>query len=467
MEKAKVGIYVRVSTDEQVKEGYSIAGQLHKLRNYCSFEEIKIEKEYIEEGWSGKNMERPQFKKLIRDIEKGKINTVVVVKLDRLTRSVRDLNNIIDLFEEHDTRFHSTSEKIDTTTATGRFFVNLMGSIAQLERETIVERVKDGMAQMVREGKAPGAIVPFGYEVKDGKYYVIEEEAKTIRDMYDWFLKGMSINAIAKKLTDNNIKTPGGKIGWHRGTVRNILRNDHYIGRLTWGKTVKEESHEPLIDDVTFQKSLKMINQSKEKNPAYFWGKYAFSGIMKCGKCGSRMYGKIHHNRSKYRVVYYRCANSQLNKCDMKTIREDDFEIAFIDFLNYYVEHETEIPSLLASKEPDEENQVDRKMIEQELRKIKKQISNLYSLFAKGTLNAETIEKQIIPLEETERELMSQLEDIEEETPKLTIDEFRDKAKNITLNFEDSSTEKKKEMIRDLFNKIVVNQDKNIVVEPK
>jgi site-specific DNA recombinase len=464
MEKAKVGIYVRVSTEEQAKEGFSIAAQLNKLRSYCSFEEMKIEHEYIEEGWSGKNMERPQLKRLIKDIEKDKINTVVVVKLDRLTRSVRDLNALIELFDTRNIQFHSTSEKIDTTTATGRFFVNLMGSIAQLERETIIERVKDGMAQMVREGKSPGSIIPYGYKVVDTKYYIIEEEAKIIRDMYDWFVKGMSVNAIAKKLTDNHIKTPTGKTNWNRGTVRKILSNDHYIGRLTWGTTINEDSHEAILDEITFHKSLKLINIRKESQPSEFWGKYPFSGVLRCGKCGARMSGKLNHNKSKYSVVYYRCANAPIGECDAKTIREDTFEKIFLKFLTFYVNNEKELALLLESTPPEKENKVDRKLIEQDLRSIKKQISNLYSLFAKGTLNPDTIEKQIIPLEETEKHLMSQLEEIEEELPKLTLDEFKDKAKNITLNFEHSSTDKKKEMIHDLFHKITIN-DKTIVVE--
>jgi site-specific DNA recombinase len=465
MEKAKVGIYVRVSTDEQAKEGFSVAAQLDKLKNYCSFEEMNVTNEYVEEGWSGKNMERPQLKRLIRDIENKKINTVVVVKLDRLTRSVKDLNHLLEVFEDYNIQFHSTNEKIDTTTPTGRFFVNVMGSIAQLERETIVERVKDGMAQMVREGKVPGSVIPYGYRLENLKYYVVEEEAKVVRNIYDWFLKGMSVNAIMNKL--KGTPSPSGKLDWNRGTIRNILNNPLYLGKLVWGTITNEESHEAIIDETTFKRSSKLINERKERQPSDFWGKYPFSGIMRCGKCGSRMSGKLKHGRSKYSVVYYRCAESVVMKCDMKSVREDTLEKSFIDFLSFYVENETNLKDLLGHDDQLDKKQ-DSVLIEQDLRQIKKQISNLYSLFAKGTFNVENIEKQILPLEKREKELLEQLEDcLEEELPKLSVEEFKIKASNLILNFQHSNIEVKKEMLHDLFDKIILHEDKTLDVYTK
>jgi site-specific DNA recombinase len=183
----KTAIYVRVSTEEQAQEGFSIRAQEQKLRDYARIKEWIVHDVYIDEGISGKNVsERPAVNDLIKDVENGKVQNVLVYKIDRLTRSTRDLINFVELFDEYDCAFNSLSESIDTETASGRMFLKIIGIFAEFERENIIERSKLGFERKVKEGYALSNRVPsYGYERKDGeKIQQINENTSTNTCLY-------------------------------------------------------------------------------------------------------------------------------------------------------------------------------------------------------------------------------------------------------------------------------------------
>ena len=152
MKKNNTGIYIRVSTEEQVKYGYSINAQKDKLLSFSKIKDWNVYKIYIDEGISGKNLERKEVQNLIEDVKNKIINNVLVYKIDRLTRSTKDLIELIELFNKNDCDFNSLNESIDTTTPTGRMFIKIIGLFAEFERETIVERIKMGLERKVKEG---------------------------------------------------------------------------------------------------------------------------------------------------------------------------------------------------------------------------------------------------------------------------------------------------------------------------
>jgi len=166
----KTAVYVRVSTDEQAKEGYSIRAQIDKLKNYVQIKDWDFYKVYADEGISGKNIQdRPAINELINDIKVGKVNNVVVYKIDRLTRSTKDLIELTEIFKEYNCSFNSLMESIDTLTASGRMFLKIIGIFAEFERENIIERITLACEKKVKEGfTLANFTVSYGYEREKG-----------------------------------------------------------------------------------------------------------------------------------------------------------------------------------------------------------------------------------------------------------------------------------------------------------
>lgn len=230
----KTGIYVRVSTEEQV-DGFSINAQIDKLMKYsdsCDWEVIDF---YIDEGISGKNLcDRSEVKRLIDDVCNHRINNVLVYKLDRITRSVKDLIYLIELFDKYNCTFNSMTEKIDTSNAVGRMFIKIIGIFAEFERENLAERVSMGYEQKTREGNYTNCNGVYGYDYVDGKLIVNYNESIVVKNIFNSFLNGESMLRIAKRLESNFVPTKrGGK--WRTSTIKSILTNPLYIGNVRYG----------------------------------------------------------------------------------------------------------------------------------------------------------------------------------------------------------------------------------------
>ena len=199
----KVGIYIRVSTDAQFEEGYSVEAQKEQLTAYCISKGIKKYDYYIDGGWSGSNIERPEIERLIQDVKDGKISQVIVYKLDRLSRSQKDTLYLIeDLFMPNNVDFVSITESLDTSTPMGRAMIGILAAFAQLERENIRMRTRMGMKERVKEGYwMGGGRVPYGYDYDQKQGILIpNKDAKKVKKMYDLYLQGYSPQSIANML---------------------------------------------------------------------------------------------------------------------------------------------------------------------------------------------------------------------------------------------------------------------------
>lgn len=212
-ENLKTGIYLRVSTEEQAKEGFSINAQKEKLTNYSKVNDWEIIDYYIDDGISAKNLkDRPNINRLIEDVKSGKVNNVLVYKLDRLTRSVKDLINLIEVFEEYNCSFNSLTEKLDTTNAVGRMFIKIIGIFAEFERENLAERVSFGYEQKTREGNYTNTQGVNGYDyiVGKGDLVVNEQEKEIVNRIYEMYLNGTSMLKIAKTFNTENVPSKRG-----------------------------------------------------------------------------------------------------------------------------------------------------------------------------------------------------------------------------------------------------------------
>lgn len=325
----RVGLYPRVSTPDQSRFGHSLDEQEEKMKQLCVYKGYKIYKVYREEGVSAKNTNRPKFQEMIKDMKDGKINKIIVYKLDRLTRSIRDLETICNLLEEYNCDLESVAEEINTSNANGKFFMRMITILAQLEIERTSERTKFGLAGAFKKGHLPGK-PPLGFMKvgKDKKVYINEVEAEVVRRIYRMYLEGYSVCAICDIFNAENVLNRH----WATTTVDSILSNKLYIGTVEYGKRkgvdvqIFENAIPAIIDKVTFE----MVQKKKEKNQKNYKRKrtYVFMQKILCSKCHKIMGGESSTSKTGDKHVYYKC------NCCKTRISEKKIEEQLMKFLN-------------------------------------------------------------------------------------------------------------------------------------
>jgi len=249
-EPVRVAIYTRVSTEDQAKEGFSLDAQLDKLRSYCKARDWAIGGEYIDDGYSGRNTKRPAYTKMMEELEEWGV--LLVIKMDRIHRNSKNFMLMMEYLKKEEKEFVSMTESLDTSTAMGRFVMDIIQRIAQLESEQIGERVYIGMEQKAKtNGGVLGFNIPYGYDYVDGKLLVNEDEAKQVKNIFQMYLNGLSMKKIADVLNSKSIPTKQNKI-WGSQTVSMILKNPLYCGFLHWEDYLNPGDHDLIIDRDTF-----------------------------------------------------------------------------------------------------------------------------------------------------------------------------------------------------------------------
>jgi len=261
----RAAIYTRVSTEDQAKEGFSLDAQLEKLRAYCTARGWDIAGEYVDEGYSGRKTRRPAYTKMMEDIEKW--DALLVIKIDRIHRNSKNFMLMMEDLGKKQKEFVSMMESLDTSTAMGRFVMDIIQRIAQLESEQIGERVYIGMDQKAKtNGGILGFNIPFGYSYEQGKLKVLPEEAKVVKVIYSWYIKGQTMESIVEMLNAAQVRSKKGG-AWSKKCVSAILTNPVYCGYLRWEKYRNKNSHESIIavqDFNTAQGILKSRHGSPE-----------------------------------------------------------------------------------------------------------------------------------------------------------------------------------------------------------
>lgn len=264
----RVAIYTRVSTEDQAKEGFSLDAQKERLHSYCKARGWTIIKEYIDEGHSGRNIRRPAYQQMLK--EKDEWDMILVIKMDRIHRNSRNFMEMMDNMRKWEKEFTSMQESLDTSTAMGRFVVDIIQRIAQLESEQISERVYMGMRQKASTvGGILGFNIPYGYDYVDGKLIHNTNEAENVKLMFNMYLQGLSVGAIAKILQDKKIPTKrDGK--WRKQTIASILKNPLYCGFMEWDGILNIGDHMPMMDITTFNRVQKeMVERIRRPRQKY------------------------------------------------------------------------------------------------------------------------------------------------------------------------------------------------------
>lgn len=323
------GLYPRVSTEDQSRFGHSLDEQEDRLRKLCEFKGYKIYKVYREEGVSAKNTNRPKFKEMIQDMKDGKINKIIVYKLDRLTRSIKDLETICTLLEEYHCDLESVAEEINTGNSNGKFFIRMLTILAQLEIERTSERTKFGLIGAAKKGHISGKPA-LGYTKKDkSKKLVIDEiEAEVVKRIFNMYLEGSSVCYICEKFNEENVLNRH----WATTTVDKILSNKIYIGNIEHGKRDKKNAQifENVVPTIIDKTTFDCVQKRKEKNLKNFKRKrtYIFMQKILCPKCNKIMGGESSTSGTGDKHIYYKC------NCCKKRISEKKIEKELLKFLN-------------------------------------------------------------------------------------------------------------------------------------
>jgi len=384
----ETGIYVRVSTEEQAQEGFSIRGQQQKLKDYALIKDWSIYKIYADEGISGKNItERPAVNELIEDIKAGHVKNVLVFKIDRLTRSTADLLYLVELFNQYDCAFNSLMESIDTQTASGRMFLKIIGIFAEFERENIVERVTLGNERKAREGYTLASWrISYGYDRPKGQEIqtINKAESVIVREIFEMYVRqGMSITGIARALNLRGVPTKEGST-WSNATVKSVLTNHTYIGKVRYHIVDKKTSaiydglHEAIISEELFDEAQELIAKNVRNAPTKRpREKSYFTGMLLCAKCKNRFFP--HTNRE---YIRYLCTGKRFALCNASSMDHRNVETAFSEYIEK-IQTLSEIDAVEIKKQEEVRQEAQQAIQayqekQQQLKRREKEIMQLY-----------------------------------------------------------------------------------------
>ena len=412
-ERKIAGVYIRVSTEDQAREGFSLGEQEEKLLQLCSFKELEVYKVYKDAGISAKDMEhRPQFQEMLQDMKEGKINYIVAYKLDRITRSVRDLEELISILEQYNCFLLCDRDDVNTSTANGRFFVRMLTVLSQLEIEIVSERTKFGLNGAIKSGHIPGQR-PFGYTKSEDKKMIVDNATRPyVEKIFDMYLEGKSFQQIANYFKENNIHP---KKKWRDTTIQKIIDNKIYMGDYEQYKRIgKQENLEPIVymnvvEPIISRAKWEECQKQKERNQRTYTRDiiYTFFQRLKCPSCGRIMKCKG-SGGTKRKYMYYTCEHCHVN------FNENYVEALLENFIYDLLEYDMVVKKFFLPILEDKNNKIDTTIIDKEIRTLEKQRDRIKQAYIKGIVEMEDfkedyklIEDKLANLENKKLELVN------------------------------------------------------------
>jgi site-specific DNA recombinase len=496
----KVAIYIRWSTDDQ-SHGTTLEVQHDTCKHFVisqgwNYNESLL---FVDDGYSGGTLDRPQMKILRKKVVDGEINCVVVFKIDRLSRSVLDtVTLVLDEWEDI-TYVKSAREPIDTTNPIGKQFFYMLISFAEWERNVIRDRTFSGKTKRAEHGKNPGFKPPYGYEVGDtpGTFKIVPDEAVVIKRIFEEYLDGLGMQKIAFNLNYDGIRFRDDKF-WNDSTISHILQNELYTGRLIYGrisknskrKKNKDEKYwikhdkplsninsqeiEPIIDEKTFMQ----VNEYRKSKNVFlskvsgriFSSPHLLTGLMKC-KCGHALLG--FKQRPKDNYAYYKCSGARMKGklfCNASYIRQDIVDNKVVNFFKSTFSddnlHSGVIDELM--KQHDKNVSFIKKAINDcDLKKgnLQNEVNNIEKDYRSGKLTAIRFEKFMLKIETEINEIDNYTIDLKRELDILEskiIDKNKyDKLVNMLLKWNNALVSERKSLLRDWIDHIIVYKERD------
>ena len=391
-EKIKsAGIYIRVSTFDQAREGFSLREQEERLKEFCKFKRYNIYKVYQDAGISAKNDKRPAYQEMIEDVKKGNINVIVALKLDRLTRSVYDIEKLMKFVNDYECDIDCMADESNTTTSNGRMVMRIMTSASQNEIEKCSERTKFCMAGAIKNGHIPNR-TGLGFKRKNKKLVPDPLTKDIIVRIFDLYLEGKSHQAIANIYNKEKVL---GKTNWYDSTIQKILSNELYKGDYVNGKRTKHPTYyENVIEPIVSKEKWESCQYQKLRNARHYerTATYLFTNKLKCSNCGNFLGGHATTKTNGKKYYYYKCntCKTYFNEIDIeKELKAFMLELAKQDDLinNYYTPF---IKSKLEDKTED---------YKKEIKDLDKQLDRIKTAYIKGVVKLEDFDKEIKHIE--------------------------------------------------------------------
>lgn len=385
------GIYIRVSTFDQAREGFSLGEQEERLREFCNFKRYNIYKVYQDAGISAKNDKRPAYQEMIEDVKNGNINVIVALKLDRLTRSVYDIEKLMKFVNDYECDIDCMADESNTTTSNGRMVMRIMTSVSQNEIEKCSERTKFGMAGAIKNGHIPNR-TGLGFKRENKKLVPDPLTKDIIVRIFDLYLEGKSHQAIANIYNKEKVL---GKTNWYDSTIQKILSNELYKGDYVNGKRTKHPTYyENVIEPIVSKEKWESCQYQKLRNARHYerTATYLFTNKLKCSKCGNFLGGHATTKTNGKKYYYYKCntCKTYFNEIDIeKELKAFMLELAKQDDLinNYYTPF---IKSKLEDKTED---------YKKEIKDLDKQLDRIKTAYIKGVVKLEDFDKEIKHIE--------------------------------------------------------------------
>lgn len=472
----KVALYVRVSTTSQMEEGYSIEEQKAKLESYCDIKDWHVYKVYTDGGFSGSTTERPALEQLIKDAQSKLFDTVLVYKLDRLSRSQKDTLYLIeDIFLKNNIEFVSLLENFDTSTPFGRAVIGLLSVFAQLEREQIKERMQLGKLGRAKAGKSmmwAKTSYGYNYDKETGSMTVNEYEALAVKEIFTSYLAGMSITKLRDKINEKYQKQPA----WSYRTIRGILANPVYCGLNQYKGQTFQGTHKAIISLDDFEQTQRELAKRQQtakelSNPRPFQAKYMLSGLAQCGYCHAPLKVILGQKRKDgTRFKRYECYQRHPRKTKGVTVYNDnqkcDSGYYDMDLLEHYVL--TRIAQL--QNDPDKIKElfsddtspaVDKQAIQKQIDSLTLKLSKLNDLYLDDRITLDELRAK-------SSDFIKQRTALEEEIKKASTDKQAGRKDKIEKLLDASSVlemsyDNQKVIVRELIDKVQVTSDKIVI----
>ena len=375
-EKKKCGLYMRVSTEDQAREGFSLPEQKERLESFCKFKGYEIIDYYQDAGISAKTgNHRPEFERLKDDIKAKKVNTIVALKLDRITRSIYDWENLMTFLDENNAYLDCVNDEINTTSANGKMISRLLMSVSQNEIERTSERTKIGLAGAIKSGHIPH-VAPLGYKHEDKKLVIDYSTKDIVVRIFDLYYSGLSYQKISNLFNKEKVL---GKENWRDSTIVGILENEIYKGDFVHGKNTKHPTYyEDVVEPIISKEMWEDCQVQKKKNSRSYKRTltYLYLQKLKCPKCNRILGGKATTKKNGNTYFYYYC-----NDCKIE-FKEKIINDYFSQFINELVEYDSVVNQfflpMIKQKFDEPKEQLEKEINEQKnkLERIKKAYIN-------------------------------------------------------------------------------------------
>ncbi len=374
----RCAVYTRKSTEEGLEQEYnSLDAQRDAGEAYIKSQQhegwVCLPNRYDDGGYTGANLDRPAMRRLLADIEAGKVDLVTVYKVDRLSRSLLDFSRIMETFDRHKVSFVSVTQAFNTASSMGRLVLNVLLSFAQFEREMISERTRDKIAAARRKGKWSGGMPILGYTVVDTKLVIDEDEACRVREIFDMYVEHQSILAVAKKLNARGGRTKrwttrkgtarGGR-PFDKNSLYQMLTNVAYVGKVRYKEEVHHGEHQPIVDAAVFAQVQMLMKQNGRSGGRATRNKHGalLRGLLRCSTCDCGM-NHTYSAKGNRQYRYYVCHRAQQRgwqECPSPSIPAGEIERFVVDQIKGIGRDPLVIRETLAQARRQAEDQIER-----------------------------------------------------------------------------------------------------------